>query len=178
MIAQPGGRYGDAGAATVTAMTDERTGYARPTSAANTSVALLVLWTLFVWGGRIRNVNADGALDGRDYWGPMLLSVSFLALAIAVVVMLVRRWRDPHAAGPAAALTVAVRLLAGWTTAVWVVRAGDIALGGDHEVGFVVVHVVLAAVSIGLAAWAVVMDRRARTLEHTNALTASQELMS
>jgi hypothetical protein len=37
-----------------------------------------------------------------------------------------------------------------WTTVVWVVRAGDIALGRDHEVAFVVVHVVLAVVSISL----------------------------
>lgn len=40
----------------------------------------------------------------------------------------------------------------------WAVRATAIALR-DHSVGFVVVHTVLAIVSIGLAAW-VVLDRR------------------
>lgn len=50
--------------------------------------------------------------------------------------------------------------LAVWTTGVWIVRAGDIVLGGDHEVGFVVVHVVLAVVSIALATLA------ARSVRH------------
>jgi hypothetical protein len=40
-------------------MTDDRTGYARPTSAANTSVTLLVVWSWFVWGGRIRNLSGQ-----------------------------------------------------------------------------------------------------------------------
>ena len=44
--------------------------------------------------------------------------------------------------------------------------------------GFVVVHTVLAVVSIGLAAWAVLADRASRSVAHTDALTASQEDMS
>mgnify|MGYP006946509410 CR=1 FL=1 len=159
-------------------MTDDRTGYARPSSAANSAVSLLVLWTGVVWGGRVRNVNADPALADWGYWSPMLLSASFLVLAVAVVVALVRRWRHPHHEREARSLSLAVQLLAGWTTAVWIVRAGDIAFGGDHEAAFIAVHVGLAAVSIGLAAWAVVMDRKVRMNEHTRALTASQQSMS
>ena len=68
------------------AMTDERTGYARPSSAANSSVLALVLWGWFVWGGRIRNVNADATLRGGDYWGPMLLSTSFVLMGAVVAV--------------------------------------------------------------------------------------------
>ena len=44
-------------------------------------------------------------------------------------------------------------LLAGWTVAVWVVRAVDIAALSDHDTAFVVVHLVLAAVSIALSVW-------------------------
>jgi hypothetical protein len=159
-------------------MTDPRTGYARPSSAANSSVLVLVLWSWFVWGGRIRNVNEDATLQGWGYWGPMLLSVSFTLMAVVVVAMLWRRWRHPHAQAQARALSLSVQVLAGWTTVVWVVRAADIALGGDHEAAFVAVHVVLAAVSIGLAAWAVTTDRKVRSAEHTSALTASQENMA
>jgi hypothetical protein len=155
-------------------MTDDRTGYARPTSAANTSVTLLVVWSWFVWGGRIRNLGADSSLQGWDRWGPLLLSVSFVVLAAVVLAMLVRRWRHPHGDAEARALTAAVTALSAWTTVVWIVRAADIAFGGGHEAAFVAVHVVLAAVSIGLAVWALTTDRRTRAVEHTSALTASQ----
>ena len=49
---------------------------------------------------------------------------------------------------------LAVLVLAGITTVVWAVRGVQIALA-DHSVGFIVVHTVLALVSIGLAvvAW-------------------------
>jgi hypothetical protein len=91
----------------------------------------LALWSLFVWGVRIR--NAAGAA------GPTLLAVSFVALAVAVLVS--RGARLPTLG------------LAGWTVAVWVARLVDIALLSDHDVAFVAVHAVLAAVSIALAAW-------------------------
>ena len=50
-------------------------------------MSLLVLWTVVVWGGRVRNVNADPALEGWGYWSPMLLSASFLVLAVAVTII-------------------------------------------------------------------------------------------
>lgn len=90
--------------------------------------ALAVL-TLLVWGVRIR--NAAGEL------GPTVLSVTFVALAVAVLLT---------KGGRSATLA-----LAGWTTAVWVVRLVDIALFSDHEAAFVVVHSVLAVVSVSLA---------------------------
>lgn len=89
----------------------------------------LALFTLFVWGVRIR--NAVGEL------GPTLLAITFVALAVAVLLT---------KAGRSATLA-----LAGWTVAVWVVRLVDIALLSDHEAAFVVVHAVLALVSISLA---------------------------
>ena len=117
--------------------------------------AAFLAWTLLVWGGRIRNAVADPALDAGGRTGPLLLSLSFVLPALVLAVVLVLQWRG----GPAARTVPAVTALAGWTTAVWVLRAGDIALGGDHEVGFVVVHVVLAVVSITLG-WLAVRSLR------------------
>ena len=93
--------------------------------------ALAVL-TLLVWGVRIR--NAVGEL------GPTLLAITFVALAVAVLLT---------KAGRTATLA-----LAGWTVLVWVVRIIDIAVFSDHEAAFVVVHTVLAVVSVSLAALA------------------------
>jgi hypothetical protein len=60
---------------------------------------------------------------------------------VAVGAAVVRRsaWRDR-----------AVRLLAGWTIVVWVVRSVGIA-NADHDGAFIAVHLVLAAISIALA---------------------------
>lgn len=117
-----------------------------------------MIWTLFVWGGRIRNVMADADAEGAQRWGPLALSVSFVALALVTAVLFARRFRSHRSV---VASSVMLQVLAGWTTAVWVLRAGDIALAGDHAPGFVAVHVALAAVSIVLAAWAVLADRSA-----------------
>lgn len=145
--------------------------WARP----GVAVAALVLWTLFVWGGRIRNVMADADAQGAQRWGPLALSVSFVVLALVTAVLFARRFRaggsepggsEPGGSEPGGgvvASSVTLQVLAGWTTAVWVLRAGDIALAGDHAAGFVAVHVALAAVSIALAAWAVLADRSATT---------------
>ena len=98
---------------------------------------LLVGWTVFVWAGRIR--LAEGEV------GPFLLALTFLVPAVALAVALVK-FRT--------AVPALVGALALWTTGVWVVRDADIVLGGDHPVGFVVVHVVLGVVSVALAALA------------------------
>lgn len=64
-------------------------------------------------------------------------------------------------------LLAAVGALAGFTTAVWVVRAIDIA-AGDHSIGFIVVHVVLALVSIALAVAAWLAVRRGNRPSEAN----------
>ena len=106
----------------------------------------LVAWTLFVWTTRIANIWRDEALDGGEKLGRTGLALSFTLLALAVAVTVWRR-------APQASL-VAVGALAGWTVVVWVVRDGRI-LAADHDLGFKVVHTVLAVVSIVLAvlAW-------------------------
>jgi hypothetical protein len=108
---------------------------------------VLVLWTLFVWGGRLRNLAADpGGLAEANRWS-LGASIGFVALALAVGVAVLAGFggRRPG--------RVALGLLAGAGMAVWAVRAVDIALG-DHSVGFIAVHLVLAAVTVGLSVWA------------------------
>lgn len=95
---------------------------------------VLACWTLFVWGTRLRS-------------GLALLPLAFVALAVAVLL----RRRDRTTA----------LVLAGATAAAWVVRGVDLAVLSDHDAAFVAVHLALATVSIGLAAW-VVADLRRR----------------
>lgn len=122
-------------------------------------VGAFIAWTLFVWIGRIRNVTADADLSGMDRWGPLVMSVGFVVGAVVLAALL---YRDHVAASRASsgALRNAVWVVAGYTTVVWLVRAGDIALRGGHDLPFVVVHVVLAAVSIALGAWAGTVSQR------------------
>ena len=104
-------------------------------------------WTLFVWTTRIGNIWRDDAASTGSKIGSTALALSFTVLAVAVIVVAVRRMSPT-------VLRQAVVALAGWTTAVWVVRSLTI-LAGDRPVGFKVVHGVLAVVSIALSAWAV-----------------------
>jgi hypothetical protein len=109
------------------------------------AVLALVAWTFFVWTTRIGNIWRDADLDTSGKVGRTVLALSFTLLAAAVVVALWRRARWTHAA---------VLALAGWTVGVWLVRDAGI-LAADHDVGFKVVHTVLAIVSIVLSvlAW-------------------------
>jgi hypothetical protein len=119
-------------------------------------------WTAFVWIGRIRNALGDAALDAAGRTGPILLSVSFLALASLAAGLLVPLVRGRASDRVGRAFGTVLLVLAGWTTAVWVVRVADIALGGDHDVPFVVVHTVLGVVSVALGCAAVVSGRPER----------------
>ncbi|HLM62671.1 MAG TPA: hypothetical protein VK306_00100 [Acidimicrobiales bacterium] len=105
----------------------------------------LVAWTFVVWTTRIANIWRDEGLDTGGKVVRTALALSFTVLALAVVAAL---WRARRLTVPA------VAALAAWTVAVWVVRGAGL-VAGDHEVGFKVVHTVLAVVSIGLAvlAW-------------------------
>ena len=111
------------------------------------AVPVLAAWTLFVWGGRLRNLAADpGGLAEANRWS-LVSSVVFCLLAVAVIGgLVVKRAR------------VVTAVLAAVTTVVWLIRGVDIALG-DHSLGFIAVHVVLAVVSIGLSAAAVLLNR-------------------
>jgi hypothetical protein len=123
------------------------------------AVGAFVAWTLFVWIGRIRNALTDPDLTGTDRLGPLVLSTVFVVGAIVLGAVL---YRDHVTATPASArlLRSVARVVGGYTIAVWIVRAGDIALGGDHDAAFVAVHVVLAVVSTALALWAAAASGR------------------
>lgn len=109
------------------------------------TASLLAAWTLFVWLTRARNAVGDDDLSTRGKVGALALSASFVALAGFVLHAVVRAQdrRRPL-----------VALLALLTVVVWPVRAVQIA-GASHGVGFVVVHVALGIVSVGLAVLAV-----------------------
>jgi hypothetical protein len=125
----------------------------------------LVAWTFFVWTTRIGNIWRDADLDTGEQVGRTALAVSFTLLAVGVLAAL---WR-----GAPRARTLTVGALAAWSTAVWVVRDARI-LVADHEVGFKVVHTVLAVVSIALAALAWREDRRAAAVGDDRSGTSSE----
>ena len=109
------------------------------------AVIALAVWSLLVWTTRIRNIWTDDALSTGEQWGRTALALSFTGLALAVGHAVYHRstWLRP-----------VVLALAGWTTAVWLVRSVGIATA-DHEGAFIAVHLVLAVISITLAALAV-----------------------
>ncbi len=104
----------------------------------------LVVWTLFVWLTRVRNVVSDDDVGvAGQLWG-LAISASFVVLACHVLWCMTRQRER---------LGVATLALAGWTVAVWIVRGVDIATG-DHSAGFIAVHLALGLLSIALAALA------------------------
>jgi hypothetical protein len=107
----------------------------------------LVVWSLYVWSTRIKNATGDDTLSSGSKTFSVVLSVTFLAFAVAGIVVLVRAWSRPLVRVEALVL----RAFAAWTVAVWVVRIPMIALD-DRSVAFKVVHAVLGLISIGLAA--------------------------
>lgn len=111
----------------------------------------LVGWTLFVWANRIRNIWTDDTLTVSGQAGRSALALSFVLPALVLgATLLRRRWGRWF--------PWFVRAFAAWTVGVWVVRMVGIALHG-HEVGFVVVHLVLAVLSsvLAVAAWRTTM---------------------
>ena len=128
------------------------------------SVGAFLVWTIFVWGiVRVRNIMGDAELTGSERTWPLVLAASLwvpaAVLLIVLVVTLIRK--KPFAKGA----TVGVAVLGVWTTLVWMVRAFDIALVSDRELPFILVHLVLAVISVGLAVLA------ARALRPDSALT-------
>jgi hypothetical protein len=98
------------------------------------------VWTVFVWGTRIRNILAD---DGGT--AALVAAVALTVLGLGVAISAGSRGRSRHQ-------VVAIAAIATFVT--WAVRVPQILLH-DHGAGFVVVHLLLAAVSTALAvaAW-------------------------
>lgn len=104
----------------------------------------LALWSLLIWGVRIRNAGGD--------IGPTLLALSFVVLAVAV--LFTRAGRIPTLG------------LAAWTMAVWLVRIVDIAFVSDRAAAFVLVHATLGLLSIILAVGTIMGVRGREAFDH------------
>lgn len=99
-------------------------------------------WTVFLWVTRIKNAVGDDDISRGGRAVAIVTSVVFLLAAVGVVAA---AWR--RAPG-------AVRLALGFaavSVVYWIVRAVTI-VARDHPLGFTVVHVALALVTIGLSA--------------------------
>jgi hypothetical protein len=116
------------------------------------SAVLLVAWTLLTWIGRVPLLWSDDEQSTAAKLGSSVPVLAFVGLALAAVVMLLRRrpW------------TNAVTLLAVWSVGYWAVRY-PLILANDHPAAFMVVHGVLAVVAIGLSVWTLVDLRSAAT---------------
>jgi len=108
----------------------------------------LAAWSVFVWGNRLNNLRTDDS-SANERLASLGMSAVSLALALAAIVFVVRAWRSGWTA-PTSAQRLVLRVFAGWTVGVWVVRGIGIALAG-RSVPFVVVHLVLAVISIAIA---------------------------
>lgn len=114
------------------------------------SVGSFLIWTVFVWGiVRVRNIMGDAELSSSERTWPLILTATLwvpaAVLLVSLVVALIRKRPFAQAA------TIGVAVLGVWTTLVWMVRAFDIALASNRELPFIVVHLLLAVISVGLA---------------------------
>lgn len=120
-----------------------------------------LVWTVFVWGiVRLRNILSDPDLSGSGMIVPLVLSASFWVPAALLLLGIVRSRRSTSTGEPSRMVDLGLVGLAAWTIAVWIYKAIDIAIFSDHPIGFVVVHTVLAVVSVGLAGFVVVFGRQ------------------
>ncbi len=105
-------------------------------------VAALSGWTAFVWLIRIKNALGDDDMSSGGRVIALVTSFAFIAGAGAVVWA--QRTGQSWARRAAAGFAVV-------TSVYWVIRMVTIVARG-HSLGFTLVHGVLAAISIGLAA--------------------------
>ena len=114
------------------------------------SVGAFLIWTIFVWGVvRVRNIMNDPDLSSSERTWPLILAATlWIPAAALLVTLLVTLIRKQEFAQP---LKIVVAVLGVWTTLVWMVRAFDIALTSNRELPFIVVHLLLAVISVGLA---------------------------
>ena len=116
----------------------------------------LLIWTLFVWSSRIRNVWTDADLSTGGQLLRTGYAVVFLGFAVTLVALLWQRRPEPLGSTGQRVLA----LFLAWTVVFWLIRGIGIIVD-DHTTSFTVIHTVLMVISIGLAAWAATaLDRR------------------
>lgn len=112
-------------------------------------LALFCGITLFIWTNRIwlAWTNEEDTVAEKLVWST---PITLFVLAAAVIVVAMLRGADRRSA----AFLTGAKVFAGGTILYWAVRAPIISLA-DHEIGFKVVHGVLAAASVAAAigAW-------------------------
>ncbi len=104
--------------------------------------ALLVLWTVGVWGSRVRNIVIDDELTGSERVTSLVVALFLVGAAIAVGVSLKR---DLSWHGRALGVLIVAGVVR-FTT-----RGIAILVSSEWEVGFKVVHTVLWAVTVILS---------------------------
>lgn len=99
-----------------------------------------VVWTLFIWFNRLKNVLGDNELSTNEMITASVIAAAFLALAASIPMVAVgaRRFLDRY-----------VSIVAIITAAWWTVRLFTNLLG-DENAGFKVVHTLLSIITIGL----------------------------
>ena len=104
------------------------------------------LWTVFVWGTRVRNIGNDDTMGGGQKALGFLVCVVFIGAAIALLALLATR--------QSARLRVLLPVFAVATVGWWAVRSVFIVVH-DHSMAFRVVHIVLGIISsvLAVAAW-------------------------
>ena len=109
-------------------------------------VGPLVLWTLFVWASRIRNIWIDDDLSTGGQVLRTVFAIVFLTFAIAMAYRLYIRHGGELTPGDSRILALFVV----WTVGFWLIRGIGIIVD-DHPTGFTIVHTVLMLISIGIA---------------------------
>ena len=106
----------------------------------------LVVWTLVIWGSRVRNIIADVELTGLDRWLSLGVAGALLiaALVTGVAVLTKATWQR---------LPLGILVVGGIVR--WTIRGPLILVTGDWSFGFRAVHTVLWLVTVVLsvAAW-------------------------
>lgn len=102
------------------------------------------MWALVAWGGRILVVFDAGS----GVWDRTRIALSLVAAVAAVVALWAGRWIKPALLAYAAVAAV-----------VWI-RSAVSVMTEDATPAFVAVHLLLAAVSLGLGALAVLTARQ------------------
>lgn len=107
--------------------------------------AMLVVFTLGIWGSRMRNIQADVELTGTERGTSLGIAFAFLAAATITGAAVLRE--ADWARVPLLSL-VALGIVR------WTVRGPLILLSDEWEMGFKVVHTVLWFVTVVLSALA------------------------
>jgi hypothetical protein len=119
----------------------------------------LVIWTLFVWTSRIRNVWADEDLTTGGQILRTGYSVVFLTGGLfAAWVLWSRRGSALRSSD-----RVGLAVFFAWSVVFWLIRGIGIIVD-DHDAGFTAIHTVLMVISLGLV-WLAVPVVRERSAD-------------